>query len=45
MIMANLQGANLLAAWFDEDTVLPDGTKWVPDTDMERFTDPDHPDF
>jgi hypothetical protein len=25
--------------------VLPDGTRWTPDTDMERFTDPQHPAF
>jgi hypothetical protein len=42
---ANLQGANLEGASFDEGTRLPDGTKWTPDTDMARFTDPDHPDF
>jgi len=42
---ANLQGANLEGASFDENTRLPDGTKWTPDTDMARFTDPDHPDF
>ncbi len=24
---------------------LPDGTKWTPDTDMTRFTDPNHPNF
>jgi hypothetical protein len=47
---ANLQGAslyqaNLQGAGFDEHTTLPDGTAWTPDTDMARFTDPDHPDF
>jgi hypothetical protein len=47
---ANLRGANLqMVLWpdaeFDEDTTLPDGTKWMPGTDMDRFTDPDHPDF
>ena len=40
LIRANLQGATL-----NENTILPDGTKWTPDTDMARFTDPDHPDF
>ncbi len=48
--MANLQGAhltgaNLQGAYLDQYTILPDGTRWTPDTDMARFTDPDHPDF
>lgn len=30
---------------FDEATILPDGTKWTPRTDMRRFTDPNHPKF
>ncbi len=53
---ANLQGANLpVGAWdgawgdneanFDEYTTLPDRTNWTPDTDLTRFTDPEHPDF
>jgi hypothetical protein len=50
---ANLQGAHLTDAIFDEDTILPDAeydsgiypSYWTPDTDMARFTDPDHPDF
>ncbi len=42
---ANLVGANLVDTKFDESTILPDGTKWTPDTDMGRFTDPNHPDF
>jgi len=47
---ANLEGANLQRAvlgegTFDENTTLPDGTKWTPDTDMARFTDPGHPDY
>lgn len=29
----------------DENTILPDGTKWTAKTDMSRFTDPKHPDF
>jgi len=45
LIGANLQGARLGRATFDENTTLPDDTKWMPDTDMARFTDPDHPDF
>jgi hypothetical protein len=47
---ANLQGAdlfnaNLQGADFDENTTLPDGTNWTPNTDIARFTDPKHPDF
>ena len=47
---ANLQEAGLLGAYlqgaeFNEDTTLPDGRPWTPDTDMARFTDPMHPDF
>ena len=30
---------------FSVSTILPDGTNWTPDTDMARFTDPDHPKF
>ena len=42
---ANLQEAFLLGAEFNEDTVLPDGNNWTSETDMERFTDPNHPSF
>lgn len=42
---AHLEGVRLGGASFDETTTLPDGTRWVPDTDLARFTDPDHPDF
>jgi hypothetical protein len=42
---ASLLGANLQDAEFNGGTTLPDGTNWTPDTDMTRFTDPDHPDF
>jgi hypothetical protein len=50
LVWANLQGANLVnanlqGADFDEDTTLPDGTKWTPGTDMTRFTDPRRSDF
>jgi uncharacterized protein YjbI with pentapeptide repeats len=41
----NLQGVNLEYAEFDENTKLPDGGKWTRDTDMTRFTDPNHPQF
>jgi uncharacterized protein YjbI with pentapeptide repeats len=37
---ANLQGASLVDNKVDENTVLPDGTHWTHDTDMDRFTDP-----
>lgn len=36
--------ANIKDAVFD-GSILPDGTKWTPETDMSRFTDPEHPDF
>ena len=42
---ANLEGAELENTIFDEDTTLPDDTKWTPETDMERFADPTHPEF
>jgi uncharacterized protein YjbI with pentapeptide repeats len=48
---ANLQGVDLATNSFDENTALPDddpwgeSSHWTPDTDMARFTDPDHPDF
>jgi uncharacterized protein YjbI with pentapeptide repeats len=45
LMLANLQGASLDIANLDPNTVLPDGTPWTPDTDMARFTDPNHPGF
>jgi uncharacterized protein YjbI with pentapeptide repeats len=45
LLDANLREANLEGAVFDENTVLPDGTHWTEDTDMTRFTDPNHSDF
>ena len=53
---ANLTNAYLLDAeldfslganrtTLDETTILPDGTYWTPDTDMERFTNANHPNF
>lgn len=44
---ADLTGANLLyvegleTATFTRETVLPDGTKWKPGTDLSRFTRPE----
>ena len=43
--MARLQGANLHRAMFDEQTILPDWNQWTAETDMKRFTDPEHPEF
>ncbi len=45
LVDANLQGAVLENATYDENTTLPDSTKWTPDTGMARFTDPNHPNF
>ena len=55
LLGANLSGAKLSAAdltnahfddtLFDETTQLPDRTMWSLDTDMERFTNPQHPHY
>lgn len=42
---ASLQNARLEDAVFDEKTKLPDETNWTLETDMTRFTNPNHPDF
>jgi uncharacterized protein YjbI with pentapeptide repeats len=42
---ANLQEANLEHAHFDEDTILPDESNWMPGIDIARFTNPGHPEF
>ena len=42
---ANLLNADLTGAIFTTRTTLPDGSRWTEDTDMARFTDPEHPDF
>jgi uncharacterized protein YjbI with pentapeptide repeats len=48
LFKANLQGAKLegsewlVRAEFDENTILPDGSHWTPETDMTRFTQPDN---
>jgi hypothetical protein len=53
---ANLCDAQLEGAKFDSRTVLPDAVDigvdehiydkyWTPDTDMTRYTNPEHPDF
>ncbi|MCA9904034.1 MAG: pentapeptide repeat-containing protein, partial [Anaerolineae bacterium] len=45
LINANLADALFVDVTFDASTTLPDGTHWTPDTDLSRFTDPDHPQF
>jgi hypothetical protein len=42
---ADLTDVDFQFSEFDETTTLPDGSKWSPDTDMRRFTDPNHPNF
>lgn len=47
---ADLTGAEMCyadidTAKFRESTILPDGNRWAKDTDMERFTNPSHPQF
>jgi hypothetical protein len=48
---ASLSGADLYGArWlssaiFNQNTTLPDSTKWTFDTDIDRFTNSEHPDF
>lgn len=54
---ANLRSADIADAQFSEQTVLPDAKNigsiihpeydkyWTPETDMSRYTDPNHPDF
>jgi hypothetical protein len=44
LVGANLQGANLEGVDL-RGACLPDGTNWTEDTDVTRFTNPDHPDF
>lgn len=53
---ADFSGANFLDAYmdgvmfdedtiFNEETILPDGSMWTPETDMRRFTDASRSDF
>lgn len=46
---SNLQGANFYNTKLEETklyrAILPDGTLWTTEADMERFTNPDHPDY
>jgi uncharacterized protein YjbI with pentapeptide repeats len=41
----NMQNANIENTNFDESSILPDHTHWTPETDMTRFTNPNHPNF
>jgi hypothetical protein len=45
LLNANFRNAILERPAFDEHTTLPDGSNWSPETDMYRFTDPNHPFF
>lgn len=47
---ANLQGANLERVRWDNPqgenpAILPDGDPWTPDTVIDKFTNPSHPEF
>ena len=42
---ADLKGAKLMGAKFDEFTILPDGSRWTPNTDIKRFFSTRHPDY
>ena len=42
---SNLKNAKLIGNKYDENTVLPNGKIWKQSTDLDRFTDPDHPNF
>jgi hypothetical protein len=37
LLKANLQGARFKGVLLDENTVLPDGSKWTENTDLSRF--------
>jgi uncharacterized protein YjbI with pentapeptide repeats len=47
--LSNLEGAFLTDAYLENadlgEAILPDGSKWTPETDMGRFTDGSHPNF
>lgn len=45
LVDADLVDANLAGAHFDENTILPDRTKWTPDTDLIRFVYRQHANF
>ena len=41
----NLVGTDLRLATFNVHTILPDGKRWTPRTDLRRYTNPKHPQF
>lgn len=43
--VSNLDYSHRAKYTCDENTILPDGTKWISETNMRRYTDPEHPDF
>lgn len=45
LVEANLKHANMNEVKFDEQTLLPDGINWTPDTDIRKYTHPTHSDF
>lgn len=46
LFQANLRGATgIKNTKFNETTLLPDARYWTPETDMTRYTNPDHPEF
>lgn len=45
LYQANLRGVKMIRVEMDEETRLPDGSKWSPSTDLRRFTDPDAPSY
>lgn len=42
---ADLQGVKMIRVEMDERTRLPDGRRWSPEEDINRFTDSTHPGF
>jgi len=42
---ADLTGANLVGAVMDGSTILPDGTRFAAGVDLQRFTNPLHPEY
>jgi hypothetical protein len=45
LMHARLAGAVLSSVEMDSRTRLPDGDYWTPDTDMQCYTDPAHPEY
>ncbi|MEO1286856.1 MAG: pentapeptide repeat-containing protein [Chloroflexota bacterium] len=41
----DLESTKLDNVVYSENSVLPDGTRWTPDTDLAKFTDRNHPNF